>query len=159
MTAPQMDGQNAKRPPSHWTREGVHGRAEVWTYGGLRVISEFLPACEAPDGSKEEIAQWLVSVSKRGRRPSDEDFARVRRAFDMEDAEEDNHFPGVARHLFLTVDVARRVECECKAEETVVTEPDGYRWSNTADECRGCVYARNFGRACDLHPVIAEVLG
>jgi hypothetical protein len=71
----------------------------------------------------------------------------------MEGSEEDNHHPGIARHFWMVVDPARRVDCECKVGETVVKEPDGYKWSNDPGACRGCDYARTFpGHPCPLHP-------
>jgi hypothetical protein len=47
----------------------------------------------------------------------------------MRRAEEDNHQDGRARMLFLVVDPARRVDCECKATERVVVREDGYRYT------------------------------
>src|SRR4029077_12117474 len=145
----------AKRPPPHWDRLPPDRRLryehEVWGYGPLRVISEVMDM-EAPDGSGDVIPQWHISISRKGERCDDHDVGRVLRAFEMEGAEEDNHHPGVARHFFLTVDPARRVACECKADEAVVVDPDGYRWSNDPKDCRGCEFQRISGRACPIHP-------
>lgn len=144
----------AKRPPAHWDRLPPDPRvpqAERYTYAGLTVLSELGMKVEAPDGSKDMIPQWLVTVSKNGRRVSDADVARVRRAFDMEEAEEDNHFPGVSRAFFLVVDPARRVACECKVGDVVVTEADGYQWSNDPKDCQGCAYERSYGKPCPVH--------
>jgi hypothetical protein len=97
--------------------------------GGLRAISSLAPM-EAPDGSGDVLPTWLVSVSRRGSSmPSDSDMKAVRCAFGMSEAEEDNHEPGNARKLFLVVDPARRVDCECKAGERLVVREDGYRYS------------------------------
>lgn len=142
-----------RTPPAHWTEERsrpLPPKTRCFEYGGLRVLST-LDDMEAPDGSREVIPQWHVSVSRRGKRPDDADVARALRAFQMENAEEDNHHPGVARHFFMPVDPSRRVTCECKTEETVVTEPDGYRWSNDLKACRGCDFAALTGRRCALH--------
>lgn len=119
--------------------------------GRLRVLSA-LALAKAPSGD-DTILQWHLSVSRpprsadgRGRRPDDAELRRVRLAFDLVDAEEDNHHPGIARHLWLPVDPARRVGCECKADEVVVVEPDGYAWTNPVDAdpsvCRACEIAR-----------------
>ena len=72
-----------------------------------------------------------VAVRGHGRHPSDAEMASVRRDFDMEDAEEDNHSPGCARHLFLPLYLPRGTvgACDCKDDETQVVEADGYRWS------------------------------
>jgi hypothetical protein len=73
-----------------------------------------------------------VSVDEMlGRRPKDSEMAEVRLAFDMEDAEEDNHQPGRIRNLFLPLHLPRGTTgiCDCKSDETVVVEPDGFQWS------------------------------
>jgi len=79
------------------------------------------------------VATNHVSAAVKGhnRRCTDGELDQVRAAFDMVDAEEDNHSPGVARHLFLPLHLPRGTVgvCECKTEETIVVEADGYRWS------------------------------
>lgn len=103
--------------------------AEVWWRHGLKVLSS-LGTMEAPDSSGDLLPTWLVSVSREGTSmPSDADMKRVRRDFDVRQGDEDNHESGTARKLFLVVERARRVDCECKTDETVVTRPDGYRYS------------------------------
>lgn len=109
-------------------------RSEVWERKDLRVLSSLAPM-EAPDGSGDVLPTWLVSVSRRGASmPTDRDLERVRRDFGMKQAEEDNHESGNARKLFLVMDPARRVDCECNADERVVTRPDGYRYSVKEDQ-------------------------
>lgn len=78
------------------------------------------------------VAQNHVSVSVlMDRRPNDLEMTMVRGAFDMVDAEEDNHQPGRIRNLFLPLHLPRGTTgiCDCKSDETVVVEPDGFRWS------------------------------
>ena len=72
----------------------------------------------------------------------------------MLDAEQDNHHPGGACHFFQPVDPARRRDCECKVTEVVVTEPDGYQWTNPSDgPCRGCELGKLIpSKPCPLHP-------
>lgn len=95
----------------------------------LVVLSE-CALMEAPDGSHEMVETWLVSVSRSGEAMATEkDFKRVRRDFDMKAAEEDNHVNGRARDLFLVVDPARRVTCECKTTEKTIVRADGYRYT------------------------------
>lgn len=97
---------------------------------GRVVVFSTVAKMTAPDSSGDILPTWLVSVSEFGKTmPSDATMRRVRRAFGMERAEEDNHEPGLARKLFLVVDAARRVECECKTTEIVVEREDGYRYS------------------------------
>lgn len=100
-----------------------------------------LCAVTSLDEVVERGPTWHVSVSRvdeRTGKPShatDADFAFAREAFRMRDAEEDNHAlddgqsAGVARHLFMEVDPAKRTTCECKATEEVVQLPDGYEYS------------------------------
>jgi hypothetical protein len=124
----------------------------VWaSRAGLHVISA-LEVASYPDGQGEG-PQWHVSVSKGGKRPKDKELRAALRAFGMVGAEEDNHHPGVARHLWLPVDPSRRVDCECKEEEALITEPDGYKWTNPREgRCRGCAIAPLTGKPCPLHP-------
>jgi hypothetical protein len=117
----------------------------------LRVVSS-LDLAELPDGSGEVGPQWHVSISARRKRPKDSLVRLALRDFGLVGAEEDNHHPGVARHFWMAVDPARRSDCECKVTEEVITERDGYRWTNPTDApCRGCEYERRFGRACPIH--------
>lgn len=101
--------------------------ASCWSLRGLLVVST-LNNGELPRGGQG--LSWHVSASTVGaRRCNDRQLARVRRDFRMEAAEEDNHQPGIARNLFLSVDPAFRVTCECKETEVQILEPDGFRWS------------------------------
>jgi hypothetical protein len=118
--------KHAKTPPNR--------QCAGYERHGLFVISE-VGVMEAPDGSKDSLETWLVSVSRRGASmPNDKDVKRVRRDFDMRQAEENNHFSGISRALFLVVDPARRVECECKTTERVIVRVDGYRYSVPAKD-------------------------
>ena len=83
---------------------------------------------------------WLITVTRNGQRPTDDDMRRVIECFDMPAFEEDNHYPGISRGLFCPHDPARRTDCECKLTETTIVDPqDGYRWTNPTDgPCRGC---------------------
>lgn len=149
----------------HWTQ--VSGvplppaiSASAWADGrGVLVISALVLA-EAPDGRGDTIPQWHVSVSEKGARPSPEALRRALRAFRMEGTEEDNHHPGVARHFWLPVDPTRRVECQCKTDETIVQEPDAYTWTNPVEgPCRGCELASmleslGITKPCPIHAQI-----
>lgn len=156
-----MTTTEKRPPPNGWTefpapdalrRQPGVTHTSVWESGKVFVISE-LAMMDAPRGDGQTL-QWQVSVSHDGkRRPSDAQVEKVRRAFGMQEAEEDNHHPGVARHLFLCVDPARRVSCECKEGEAIVVEPDGYTWSNDPASCRECEHARLIGKACRAHGV------
>jgi hypothetical protein len=102
----------------------------LWFRLGAVLVCSQVARMGAPDSSGDVLLTWLVSVSEAGRSmPTDLTMRRVRRAFGMQQAEEDNHENGVSRKLFLVVDPSRRVACECKTDETVVTRPDGYQYS------------------------------
>lgn len=79
----------------------------------------------------EKTWQWLVSISCFGKRASDEVCAQALRDFDMPNAEEDNHESGVARKFWRSCHLPPEAatECECKTDERVIVEPDGYTWS------------------------------
>lgn len=122
---------------------------------GINVLSQLVDA--VLPGTEAEIGPtWVVSVSVGNppdlHRPTDEHMQRVVDAFVMPAYDEDNHFPGVTRTLFCPVAEQYRHECECKLTETVVTDPDGYRWTTPTDgPCSGCAYEQAFGRPCPLH--------
>lgn len=111
----------------------THDDSTLWIGHGLAVIST------GGDMEYQGVVcphnHISVSVADRhDRRPTTSELDRVRNNFDMVDAEEDNHSPGVARHLFLPLHLPRGTVgvCDCKADETVIVEPDGYRWSTQA---------------------------
>jgi hypothetical protein len=124
----------------------------AWQSGPIRVISS-LTRADAPDGSGPTM-QWHVSVSNNGKRPKPHHLRRALRAFSLVGSEEDNHHPGNARHFWLPLDPSKRVDCECKTDEVVVVDPDGYKWTNPheAAKCRGFEFAREpHGRPCPIH--------
>lgn len=126
---------------------------------GSLVILSTIDVAELPDGSGDVGPQWHLSVSLgKGakRRATDDECERVLRDFGLEGAEEDNHTPGLARHFWMPVDPARRVECECKTVDVVHVEPDGFRWSNprdaTPENCHACLAVRGgLATSCPLH--------
>lgn len=123
-----------------------------WSYGPIVVISA-LEDAEYPDGQGRG-PQWHVSISRNGRRPSVADVRKALRSFRMVGSEEDNHHPGVARHFWLPVDPSHRVDCQCKVDEEIIVEGDGYTWTNPreiGEACRGCEYAAKWGKTCPLH--------
>lgn len=126
----------------------------VWKRSGVVVISA-LENAHAPDGSLDVIPQWHLSVSHSGARASDEVVRQTLASFDMTGTEEDNHHPGTARHFWMPVDPRRRVECECKSDETITVEPDGYTWSHDPEqECPWCTMIK-IGKTdivCPNHP-------
>jgi hypothetical protein len=126
----------------------------AWQRGPACAISA-LELAEYPDGNGFG-PQWHVSVSRMGKRPKWNDVRATLRAFGIvTDAEEDNHHPGNARHFWVPLDPARRVECQCKADEDLVVDPDGYVWTNPKDgACRGCEFSALIGKPCPLHPEV-----
>lgn len=139
-------------PTGSWATDMGSQCREVsaWQRHRIRVISA-LQLADLPDKSGVG-PQWHISVSFHGRRPSHDQVGTALRGFDMVGAEEDNHHPGVARHFWRPVDPAHRVDCECKADEKVIVEPDGYRWTNPlTGVCRGCELQQLTGKPCTLH--------
>ena len=143
---------------SEWVELAVPASARVagefaqsWWRAGAVVVGSLLTVAKYPSGEGSG-PQWLVSVSDDRTRPSRTVLRRALRAFDMLGAEEDNHHPGIARHFWRPVDPSRRVDCECKTDETLVVEPGGYRWTNPVEgPCRGCELRGLTGRPCPLH--------
>lgn len=126
--------------------------ASCWQRGLVTVISTLVDA-ELPGGGVGRT--WNASVTRQKKRPKPGDVQRFRIDFDMLQAEEDNHHPGNAKHFFLPVDPALRGICECKTDEVVHVEPDGYTWTNPRENdpegCRGCESARITRRPCPIH--------
>ena len=127
--------------------------SSVWQSGPIRVCTA-LEQAEYPDGDGAG-PQWHISITTMGKRPKPNHVRRALRAFDLVGAEEDNHEPGNARHFWLPVDPAHRVDCQCKEDEEVIVDPDGYTWTNprpeSGEECRGCAIAPVTGRPCPIH--------
>lgn len=152
---PEGAAYAAKEPApgaTGWRALGRIEQGQVYACGRLRVIS-LISLMKLPR-SEEVGLTWHVSVSHERRRPNDRELRRVRWAFGMREAEEDNHHPGRARHLMMPVNPAFRVDCECSEEESVIVEPDGYTWTNPIDgPCRGCEFEQltNGRKRCPLH--------
>lgn len=143
-----VPGRGFSRDHTHAIRQG-----SAWTsHDGLLVLSTLEQAHLPGSGDPPLVGpQWLVSVSRRGAERCTPDEARhVVDCFAMPAYDEDNHHPGVARHLWCPVDPAYRHACECKIDEVLVTDGD-YAWSNDPADCRGCEGARLWGRPCPIH--------
>lgn len=168
----KLDSRGALMPVGGFSRHPNHrlpaGQSAYRSHDGLLVVSSredaYLPGSGFveydPDAGPVHRApplvgpQWLVSVSLAGRgrdRPGDADVARVVEAFAMPAFDEDNHHPGLARHLWCPVEEQYRNACECKLTEVIVTDVDGYRWTDQDGPCRGCEYERIFNFPCPLH--------
>ncbi len=133
------------------------GRSAWRSHDGLRVVSGLEMAHLPGSGEPPQVGpQWLVSVSRPGTcvltrcAVTREDVERVVGAFAMPAFDEDNHHPGVARHLWCPVETAYRSACECKVSEVVIVDGE-YEWTTEADVCRGCEYERLTGMPCPLH--------
>lgn len=128
--------------------------ASRWQRGSVIAISA-LEVVELPGGDGAAGPTWHLSVSRMGRRPKARDIEHALRDFGLVGAEEDNHHPGNARHFFQPVDPAFRGICECKTNEDVVVDPDGYTWTNpkanAVEGCRGCEFERLRGKPCPVH--------
>lgn len=155
MTDPRTGSHGELVPRSGFSRHPAKARipgGSLWvSHDGLVVLS----ACEnsvLPGTHPEEYgAQWHVSVSRSPARSTPADVRRVVDGFAMPAFDEDNHHPGIARHLWCPLDPAYRSACECKVTEQLIVDGD-YEWTTDSDgPCRGCEYQRLFGDPCPLH--------
>lgn len=72
--------------------------------------------------------EWLVSFSVMGRqRVTNKQLEFVLRDWSMQDFEEDNHEPGIARKFWLAVEQRFRKPCPCKDE--IIKSEGEYSWS------------------------------
>lgn len=134
-----------------------HGQSVWRSHDDLVVVSSLEDAYLPGSGEPPLVGpQWLVSVSRRSGgidarcRVTDDDVARVVEGFEMPAFDEDNHHPGIARHLWCPIEDRYRSACECKISERTIV--DGvYRWTTEDQECRGCEYEWRFGLPCPLH--------
>ena len=124
----------AKRPSvasKGWRACGEHrvhgttGMCKVWMHDeGIAVLS----AVEWVNGQDHDYRyEYHVSVSYRRGVAPDEIMERVRADFDMGGADEDNHSPGVVRHLWLWIDAEKQDPCACVQDEDQVQEGDRVR--------------------------------
>lgn len=137
-------------------------RRSAWvSHDGLIVISGLENADLPGSGNPPTPGpQWLISVSlprpgsKERCNVTDEHLARVVDCFAMPAYDEDNHHPGIARHLWCPVDPAYQQACECKVTEISIVEPSGYTWTTEDGACRGCEYQQMFGLPCTVHDAL-----
>lgn len=112
-------------------RDGL--RAVGWLHSGLGVscLSVVEMVETNPPGSGLIAPHYHVSATHRaGQVPricTDEEMERVREAFGLARAEEDNHGEGIARHLWILCGREREPECPCKKDEQRVVEGDRVR--------------------------------
>lgn len=131
-----LDG--APVPSNHYGKEGAWRRGKV-------LVRSSLIAAPFHDVWKW---QWLVSVSRDGRRANDETVTQVLKDFGIPDAEEDNHKSGVSRAFFRICDLAPGTPsvCECKIDEKVIVEPDGYTYSEPKDPVEAAAQKEEFAQ-------------
>jgi len=110
----------------------LEDKSRSYKCGGLRVISA-VDLMTSPVDKEVRTPTWHVSVSRLKGVVSDRDLDLVRKSFSMQEAEEDNHEPGRARHLFLAVEPKHRADCECNVTEETFVEPSGHRWKSPED--------------------------
>lgn len=129
-----MSGKVLKRPQrrSAWLCRGTNGHlderlAVIWDNPatGVRVLSSIHLVPKNTDGSVL-VPHFHISATHQAGRPAractDQEMEVVRRDFDMGGAEEDNHGPGIARHLWLACGEEREPECPCKQDEHRLVE-------------------------------------
>lgn len=119
---------NALKPKSSlWKYAGKNpsNDADIWDHlDGTRILSSVHDVSESG-------LEYHVSISKLGQRCAPSDALEVLRGIDsgfpVEQWDEDNHLPGIARHYWAHTDPAKRKPCECKANEKPHVEGD-YLW-------------------------------
>jgi hypothetical protein len=160
--SPRLGSDGALVPTRGFSRRAgaLPGQTAWVSHDGLLVVSSREMAHLPGSGEPPLIGpQWLVSVSRRSGgvdarcRVTDDDVRRVVDAFAMPAFDEDNHHPGVARHLWCPIDPAYQQACECKLTELTVDD-DGYIWTTEADACRGCEFERLSGLPCTRHSTV-----
>ena len=106
--------------------------ARQWAHeSGIGVLSAVEMVEQNPPGSGIVMPHYHVSATHQGGVPracTDQEMEEVRAAFDMGGAEEDNHGPGIARHLWIMVGRDREPECPCKQDEDRIVEGDRVRY-------------------------------
>lgn len=138
---------------SRWLYEwgGVAHRGSAWRSHDQLYVLSTLEISYLPGTDKVPGPQWHISVSRAPNRSTPADVARVVAGFAMPAFDEDNHHPGIARHLWCPVDPAYRTACECKITETLIVDGD-YAWTNDeTEQCRGCHLQGLTGAPCPLH--------
>jgi hypothetical protein len=127
-----QDWVQANPPPGSVTL-GYEGEMWVHVPSGLQIISAVEVA--AAEGGVDKGPEYHISISRWTRygpeRCSSAEALWVLDAFDLIEAEEDNHVPhGVVRNFWRPVaDRLVGVECACKADELAIVENSGdYVW-------------------------------
>ncbi len=122
-----MDKPTSKIPTGSWTFLQFCDQGMAWQHpSGVCAISSIVWVND--EHEPEYHWEWLVSFSIMGRRRvSDKKLKWILKDWGMEDFEEDNHTPGIARKFWLAVDQKFRKPCPCKDE--IIKSEDEYFWS------------------------------
>ena len=133
---PKGDGwQKGPRAPLEVTL-GYEGYYWFYPSQGITVISA-VEVAQDPDDVVELGPEYHISVSKNGGRCSRNEARFVLKAFNMQDAEEDNHVPyGFVRNFWQPVaDKYVGHVCPCKATEPAMVENKGdFVWRGLEDK-------------------------
>lgn len=140
-------------PPLHLVQDPNTHAISMWRRGAVCVISTLITT-ELP-GEDATGLTWHTSISRLGKRPKARDVEHLLRDFGLVGAEEDNHHPGGVRNFFMPLDPSKRRDCECKTTEEIITERDGFTWTNprgpSQGPCRGCELETIRGWPCPIH--------
>jgi hypothetical protein len=123
-----------------WRWLGVYplptgGQAHGWSHDEhwLRCLSAVEMVEQNPPGSGLVVPHFHVSVTFScaltgvRRAATDQEVELVRAAFGLAGAEEDNHGPGIARHLWIACGREKEPACPCKQDEQRIGEGDRVR--------------------------------
>ncbi|WP_339862279.1 hypothetical protein [Paremcibacter congregatus] len=126
------------KPPSRqpngagWKFIGLIEAGAGWRHSkGICAISSV--AWVNDDHEPERHWEWLISFSVMGRhRVSNKDLKWILKDWDMENFEEDNHEPGIARKFWLAIEERFRKPCPCKDE--IIKSEGEYFWSEKVEK-------------------------
>lgn len=106
------------------TPTGSGTSAATWLHdSGIGVLSSVDVVDLEPPAAGIVAPHFHVSATFRDRGTghrracTDQELEQVRAAFGMGGADEDNHGPGIARHLWMLCGRDREPACPCKADE------------------------------------------
>lgn len=98
---------------------------DMWDHeSGVRCLSGVDWVDQNPPGSGIVAPHFHVSATfqEPRRACTDQELEFVREAFSLGTAEEDNHGPGIARHLWILCGRLREPVCPCKKDEIRTVE-------------------------------------
>lgn len=104
----------AREMPTGVAYIGIGPRSGFQVISAVEVVERNEGVVEVPHF---HVSTCYGSDPQMRRTCTDEEMERVRADFSMGGAEEDNHGPGIVRHLWLECGKSRQSDCACKTDE------------------------------------------